>query len=97
LETAISLSQHKSSAANRRIIGDSGEGPHIERSPPLTLVNLYVNGREKDTRSFGKLPIIWTCNLFLWITQTLQELTNAFTKFFILGNQYLDRVKRTTN
>jgi len=36
-----------------------------------------VNGREKDTRSFGKLPIIWTCNLFLWITQTLQELTTA--------------------
>jgi len=53
--------------------------------------------REKDTRSFKKLPFIWTCNLFLWITQTLQELTNALTKFFILGTQYLDRVRRTTN
>jgi len=25
--------------------------------------------------------IIWTCNLFLWITQTWQELFTAFTKY----------------
>jgi len=63
----------------------------------IFYIKQAVNGQEKDTRSFGKLPIIWTCNLFLWITQTWQELTTAFTKFFILGTQYLDRVRRTTN
>jgi len=64
---------------------------------PAKSIPVYVNGREKDTRFFGKLPIIWTFNLFLWITQTLQELAPAFTKFFIFGTQYLDRVRRTTN
>jgi len=57
---------------------------------------MWTDGK-KDFCSFGKLPNIWTCNLFLWITQTLQELTTALTKLFILGTQYLDRVRRITN
>jgi len=56
--------------------------PKLYEKPIQGRVNLVGDSRGKN----GKL-----------ITQILQELTTAFTKFFILGTQYLDRVRRTTN